>query len=75
MAKEMVCTNCGFRGKPKIKAKGSFILEIVLWICFIVPGIIYSVWRSTSRYKACPECGAQNMVPITSPVAKKILSS
>jgi len=77
MAKKKICSNCGYQGKPKTKVKGSILIEIVLWLCFIIPGLIYSLYRSTSaaRYKICPECGAPNMIPITSPMGKKILSS
>jgi hypothetical protein len=63
---ELVCTNCGFRGKSKRVTKGSFLIELVLWLMLIVPGLIYSIWRLTSRYSACPQCGAGNMIPIDS---------
>ncbi len=75
MAKEMFCTNCGNKGKPKTKTRGSIFIEIILWLALIVPGVIYSIWRLTTRYKACPTCGASNMVPLDSPVAKKMLQS
>ncbi len=68
-----VCTNCGFQGKPKLYTKGNLLLEIFLWLIFLLPGIIYSIWRHASRYKGCPECGAANMIPATSPMTKKIL--
>ena len=75
MAKDLVCTNCGFRGKPKCFTKGSILIELVLWICLIVPGLIYSIWRHTSRYNGCPTCGAAHMIPIDSPMARKLMSS
>jgi len=73
MAKEMMCTNCGHVGKPKRYTKGSMIVELGLWICFLIPGLIYSIWRLSSRYDGCPKCRASNMVPLTSPVAQKLL--
>lgn len=75
MAKVMLCTNCGTQAKPKKIVKGSMGLEILLWICFIIPGLIYSLWRSTSaaRYQVCPSCGAPNMVKLDSPIAKQII--
>jgi hypothetical protein len=75
MAGELVCTNCGKKGKPKTVTRGFFLIEIVLWIFFIIPGLIYSIWRLTTKYKACPSCGAPNMVPLDSPIAKQLLSS
>ncbi|QHG91182.1 hypothetical protein CVO_04715 [Sulfurimonas sp. CVO] len=72
MAKELICTNCGYIGHPKKVTKGSFFMEVILWFLFIVPGIIYSIWRLTTRYNACPFCGASNMVPLDSPMGKKL---
>lgn len=74
MAKEMLCKNCGTIAKPKRVTKGSFFIELVLWICFIIPGLIYSLWRLTTRHDACPSCGEPGMIPLDSPVARKILN-
>jgi len=75
MAKTMLCINCGYQGTPRWIYKGSVIIELILWLCFLLPGLIYSIWRSTSKYKACPECKASNMIPLNSPMAKKFLNS
>lgn len=72
MSKSEICPNCGYVGKAKKVTKGSILIEIFLWICFLVPGIIYSIWRLTSKHLACPKCGAQNLVPIDSPRGKKL---
>lgn len=72
------CTSCGTEGPSKKVTKGSLLIEIILWLCFIVPGLIYSVWRVSSRHQACPSCGATTLVPPNSPVAmaqKKALST
>lgn len=74
MAKELICLNCGTKAKPKLKTKGSIFIELILWLCFLIPGLIYSVWRHTTRYKACPACGAPNMAPLDSPAAQRISS-
>jgi len=73
MAKELICPNCGYRGKPKRVTKGSFVLEIFLWIILIVPGVLYSLWRLTSKQEQCPQCGAINMVPLNSPRGRKLI--
>ena len=70
---ELICTNCGFRGKAKRITKGSILIEIVLWIMLLVPGLIYSIWRLASRYNGCPQCGAGNMIPIDSPKGHKLV--
>jgi hypothetical protein len=69
MAKEMYCGNCGTVGKPKKVTKGSIVIEIFLWLMMILPGLLYSVWRLSTRHTACPGCGAPNMIPVDSPKA------
>jgi hypothetical protein len=73
MAAELYCQNCGTVAKAKKRVKGSFGIEVILWICFLIPGMIYSVWRLTSKEQVCPECGAPNMIPLTSPKARAAL--
>ena len=45
------CLRCGFTGQTKTATPGHFALELVLWLCFFVPGFIYSVWRLTARHE------------------------
>ena len=63
------CMQCGTDGAPATVTKGSIGIEIVLWLCFLVPGLIYSLWRLTTRHRACATCGATNLVPIQTPAA------
>lgn len=42
---------------PKTYIKGNLLIELVLWLCFLLPGFVYSLWRMTSRYEGCPDCG------------------
>lgn len=72
MSKQRICTNCGFTGKPKKVIKGSIFIEIILWIAFLIPGVVYSIWRHTTKQKVCRKCGAPNMIPEDSPKAKQI---
>jgi len=67
-----VCTNCGYVGNPISITRGDFAIEVLLWLFFLVPGIIYSVWRLASRYAACPKCKAPNTIPVGSPVAQRL---
>ncbi len=50
------CPNCKYEGAGKHTTRGSFWIEIVLWLCFIVPGLIYSIWRLTTKGYVCPKC-------------------
>lgn len=70
---KVVCTSCGYVGNPKSITKGSLLIEMVLWLCFLVPGLIYSIWRLTSRHYGCPSCGQTALIPVDSPMGKKFL--
>lgn len=74
MAKKLVCTQCHYVGEPKGAIGGNGCIEVILWLCFIIPGLIYSIWRSSSRHKVCPKCGNKSLIPIDSPKAKSIMS-
>jgi hypothetical protein len=63
------CMQCGTDGVPATVTKGSIGIEVVFWLCFLVPGLIYSLWRLTTRHQACATCGATNLVPINTPAA------
>jgi len=66
----MFCSNCGAVEIPQSITPGSFLLEVVLWLCFVLPGLIYSIWRLTNRYRGCPVCRQPGMVPLESPRAR-----
>lgn len=71
---KLVCTACGTVAKPKMVTRGSILIEIVLWLCFIIPGLIYSIWRHTTRGNACAACGSEQLVPVESPVGRKLIA-
>ena len=75
MSKALVCSSCGYIGRPKRAVRGSGGVELILWFFFIIPGLIYSIWRSSSRHNACPVCGSTNLVPVDSPNGRKMLES
>ena len=72
MAKQLICSACGTVGPAKSVTKGSLLIEIVLWLCFLIPGIIYSLWRLTTKHKACKACGAQTLVPLDTPGGRQL---
>ena len=74
MAKQLLCVDCMNQGKPKMHTKGSIIIELLLWL-FIIPGLIYSIWRQTSKVKVCRSCGGANLIPLDSPRAQQLLTA
>lgn len=73
MSNKLVCTQCGHVGNAKRAIKGNGLIEIILWLCFIIPGLIYSIWRSSSRHMVCPDCKSTSLIPTDSPRARKIM--
>lgn len=69
MASQVHCMTCGTDGRSKTRTRGSIFIEIILWLCFLVPGVIYSIWRLTTRRQVCAACGAENIVPADAPAA------
>lgn len=63
------CKTCGTTGPTTTRTRGSIWIEIVLWLCFIVPGLIYSLWRLTTKQQVCGACESTEIVPVDSPVA------
>jgi len=74
MGPSQICVECGFVGSPETKAAGGgfgCLVEGILWLFFIIPGLIYTVWRASTVKKVCPECGG-HMIPIDSPRGRRL---
>ena len=69
----VVCKACGWSGYPKTVTEGSTAIELVLWLFLLVPGLVYSIWRLTTRHQACPTCGGKILVPASSPGGRAAL--
>jgi len=68
-----ICLDCKSSIRPITITPGSFFIELLLWIAFLVPGLIYSIWRISSKYQACRICKSKRLVPIGSTAANNIL--
>ncbi|MEY2656100.1 MAG: hypothetical protein RLZZ524_3128 [Pseudomonadota bacterium] len=71
----MVCTTCGHCGPARTLTRGSLMIELVLWLAFLLPGLIYSIWRLSTRGLVCESCGATALVKPDSPVGRRMLAS
>jgi hypothetical protein len=69
----LVCTQCGCTGTES-HTKGSFLIEVVLWLFLCIPGVIYSIWRLTTRGQVCSACKSDRLVPASSPAGQNLLS-
>jgi hypothetical protein len=69
----VVCKACEMTGTPRSITPGSMGMEVLLWLCFLLPGMLYSTYRISKRYKGCAHCGSADIVPIESPAGQNIL--
>lgn len=69
---EFICTSCGSQAGVKKVTPGNFLIEVILWLCFLVPGLIYSIWRIGNKRKVCRACGKDSIIPADSPMAKAL---
>lgn len=70
---DVVCINCGTHDRSVTRTRGSIWIELLLWMCFLVPGLVYSLWRLTTRRSVCAACSSENIVPPDSPVGQRML--
>jgi hypothetical protein len=71
--KKIHCMDCNYEGAVKTYTKGSFAVEILLWLCFLLPGLIYSMWRITSgRYDGCPDCKSEKAIDLKKWQARQV---
>ena len=69
------CPHCGTVDFPSFRKDGSTIVEVLLWLCGILPGIIYTLWRKSTVRCVCPKCDNTGTIPADSPVAKAALAA
>ena len=74
MSEDFICRKCGHIGPHELNKKGKLSIEIILWLLFILPGLIYSIWRRSGRFFACKKCGTHHIVPLNSPLGKEALA-
>jgi hypothetical protein len=75
MAQPMLCTQCGMVTTPRRVTPGSVWITFVLCCCIVVPGLIYSIWRHTSTYVVCSQCGSRSVIPPGSPLAQDMIAT
>ncbi len=73
MSQKFICSQCGHVGQTKNVMKGSIVIELILWLCFLLPGLIYSRWRASTMHKVCVLCNSSSLIPVDSPLGKKAL--
>jgi hypothetical protein len=68
-----ICGDCmELSRRTKRKVPGSIIIELILWCCILVPGLVYSIWRHTAIKRVCLHCGKDSLVRMNTPRGKMI---
>lgn len=73
--RDVVCLACEHVGAARRATRGSLPIELVLWLLFIVPGLVYSLWRLSTRRDVCAMCGSEQVVPRDSPAGRRIVAA
>lgn len=47
---------------------------LLLFCFYLLPGVIYAIWRYTGLKSACAMCGSDNVIPSNSVVAQQIIA-
>lgn len=68
----LICSTCGHFGPAVTTTPGSFLIELVLWLFFLLPGLIYSIWRLTNKKTGCSACGGTALIPRSSPRGQQL---
>lgn len=62
MTARYYCTQCHTHTNTA-KMKGNGWIELVLYFFYILPGVIYSIWRRSGKPNGCPTCGHAALIP------------
>jgi ssDNA-binding Zn-finger/Zn-ribbon topoisomerase 1 len=82
----IICAACGAPDAVKRQAKGSFGLELTLWliglvtipfgigVIILIVALIYSLWRMfAGRSRVCSSCGSSSLIRADSPRGRAML--
>jgi hypothetical protein len=73
MKPKSICSNCGSITRPMRTVKGNSLIELILWLIFIIPGLLYSLWRLSTAQYVCRKCQNPSTVPLNTIMGRKLL--
>lgn len=68
-----VCLRCGSVDGARQVRRGSLVVEVLLWLMWLLPGLIYTAWRWSTLHAVCVCCGAAELVPVDSPRGRQLM--
>lgn len=69
----LFCQDCELAGVGASSKRGSVLITILLLCFFLIPGIVYMIYRNHTKGTQCEHCHSKNVIPITSAKVKKVL--
>lgn len=70
-SRHFLCTQCGAETSAPLKVPpGSAWVALALAVPFVLPGVVYTVWRYSMRRPVCPTCGHAQLIPGDAPLAR-----
>jgi hypothetical protein len=72
---KVVCRNCGSVARSAVKSPRSLFIEILLWFCGLIPGVLYTLWCNHETHEVCEKCGSRDIIPVDSPVGRQLAAS
>ncbi len=62
LSRKYICMECGCQSDPIDAKRGLLAIEIFMWLLYILPGVIYSIWRRVRKHQVCPKCRNPSVV-------------
>lgn len=70
---KLICKDCGTScDRGRRVTRGHLAIEILAWLFFLIPGIMYSIWRHYTRHEVCPSCGSRQLIDMQTPLGKRL---
>ena len=55
------CLVCDKKNSVQPQRRGNTIIEVILWCFYLVPGLIYTLWRNGGNEYTCPICKSKSV--------------
>ncbi len=62
LSRKYLCMECGCQRDPIQAKRGFLVVELFMWLLYILPGVIYSIWRRVRTQQICSNCRTPSIV-------------